>query len=307
MHDHWLEINIRIPADAAELLGQELLEIGCTGIIVNEQPLDTFEAPEDIDLPAGEIVVRAYFPDTADVETLLADIRQRLAQLSRLRSDLVPATPEFRRIATEDWATSWQRNFPPFRVGKRLVIRPSWEEWPPDGQQVVLTLDPGRAFGTGTHATTSLCLDMLAQLIEGPTPPGSVLDVGTGSGILALAAAALGVSRVVACDIDPEACLVAAENIRQNGFDEQITVTGTPLEEIPGRFDLVLANILAKENIRLGAALIAHLRPGGHLILSGILNEQEADVVAAFKALGVTLTHTDRREEWSCLTCRHDG
>ena len=307
MHDHWLEISIRIPSDAVDVLGQRLLEIGCTGINVIEQPLDTFEVPEDIDLPAGQIVVRAYFPDRTDVETLLADIQKRLVQTSRLFSDLIPATPEYRRIAAEDWATNWQRNFTPFRVGKTLVIRPSWEEWPPDSQQVVLTLDPGRAFGTGTHATTSLCLDMLAHLAEGPTPPGSALDVGTGSGILALAAAALGVREVVACDIDPEACQVATENIHQNGFDDQITVTGVALEDIPGRFDLVLANILAKENIRLGTALVAHLQPGGHLILSGILNEQEAGVIEAFKVFGVTLTNTDRRDEWSCLTYRYDG
>ncbi len=307
MHEYWLEISIRIPPQAAALLGQKLLDLGCTGINVMEQALDTFEVPQDIDLPAEPVVVRAYFPDTAEVETLQQDIRSRLIEMTRLYPDLALVRPEIRRLASEDWATDWQKYFPPFLVGQKLVIQPSWTDRPPDGEQIVLTLDPGRAFGTGTHATTSLCLDLLADLAEGAAPPATVLDVGTGSGILALAAAALGAHQVVACDIDAEACRIAAENIHQNSLDDRVTVTGTALDQIPGRFDLVLANILANENIRLGQALVTHLQPGGHLALSGILNEQEADVIAAFNPLPVTLTRTDRRDGWSCLTYRYDG
>jgi len=307
MQDYWLEMRIRVPSSAAELLGQTLFELGCTGINIIEQALDTFDVPKDVDLPDGEIVVRAYFPDTSDVGNLQDSIRERLVEMSAFFPALVPALPECIRLATEDWDTNWQQHFPPFLVGQKLVIRPSWSDWTPTGQQVVLTLDPGRAFGTGTHATTGLCLDMLARLAEGPVSPEAVLDVGTGSGILALAAAALGANHVLACDIDPEARLVATENILQNSLDDRITVTEAPLDEIPGRFDLVLANILAKENIRLGASLVAHLQPGGHLALSGILNEQEAEVIGAFKAFPVTLTKTDRRDGWSCLTYRYDG
>ncbi len=306
MHDRWLEINIRIPPDAAALLGQKLLALGCTGINVIEQSLDTFEAPADIDLPEGQIVVHAYFPDTTAVEKLQEDILQQLLEISPLYPELVPVRPDFRRMATEDWATNWQQHFPPFLVGRKLVIRPSWSDWCPDHQHAVLTIDPGRAFGTGTHATTGLCLDLVAELAEGPAPPLAVLDVGTGSGILAMAAAALGAKRVVACDIDDEACHVAAENIHKNHLDRQITVTRSPLEQIPGRFDLVLANILAKENIRLGASLVSHVQPGGHLALSGILNEQELAVIAAFKAFPVTLTKIDQRDGWSCLIYRYD-
>jgi ribosomal protein L11 methyltransferase len=304
---HWLEMKIRIPSAAAELLGQSLLELGCAGINVIEQSLDTFEVPKDIDLPEEGVLIRAYFPDTVAVDRLQAEIRQCLVDISSFFPDLIPVLPEYRRLAAEDWDTNWQQHFPPFLVGQKLVIRPSWSEWSPSGQQVVLTLDPGRAFGTGTHATTGLCLDMLARLMEGAEPPKTVLDVGTGSGILALAAAALGAKQIIACDIDPEACLVAAENIHQNGLDDLVTVTEAPLEEIPGQFDLILANILAKENIRLGASLVAHLQPGGHLALSGILIEQEAEVMEAFEDLPVKLTKIDRRDDWSCLTYRYDG
>lgn len=307
MRKVWLEMRIPVPPEATDLLGQALLELGCTGITLSEQALDTFEAPGEIPFPEEDISIRAYFPAPRDIETLLARILNCLEELAIFFPELVIAPPEYHILKTEDWANSWQQHFPPFRVGNQLLIRPSWEDGPYDDDLTVLTLDPGRAFGTGTHATTSLCLEVIARLAEGNSCPTSVLDVGTGSGILALAAAALGARSVLACDIDPEARLVARENIESNGFSDQISVTDDSLENITGRFNLVLANILAKENIRLGRAFLQRMGPGSILVLSGILNEQEADVVAAYQSSPLTLISTDRQDDWSCLTYRYDG
>ncbi|NJC88419.1 MAG: 50S ribosomal protein L11 methyltransferase [Desulfuromonas sp.] len=305
MNEDWLEICLTLPAAALEVVGQTLMELGCTGITVAERALDTFEPP-DPDEGDTHPTVRAYFPP-GDLETLRRRVQAALEELAPLLPGLPRELPDGRLLPAEDWAHGWQQHFPPLRVGTRLLIRPSWCDEPADNADRVLTLDPGRAFGTGTHATTALCLEVIARLAESPTPPRRVLDVGAGSGILAMAAAALGAPEVVACEIDPDACQVAAENIAANGLQSSITVTTAPLEALPGSFDLVLANILAGENIRLAPHFLAHLAPGGYLALSGILVEQEPQVTAAFGRLPLTLITIDRRDEWSCLLYRRHG
>jgi ribosomal protein L11 methyltransferase len=305
MQSDWLEIRLTLPAAAVELVGQALMDIGCTGVTVAERALDTFEPPDPDELEALP-TIRAYFP-AGDPAALGRQVQAALAALAPLVPGLPASPPECRRLADEDWAHGWQQHFPPLRVGSRLLIRPSWTELPDDTADIVLTLDPGRAFGTGTHATTALCLEAIARLADTPELPRRVLDVGAGSGILAMAAAALGASEVVACEIDPEASQVAAENIAANGLQALVAVTTTPIEELPGSFDLILANILAGENIRLAPHFLAHLAPGGHLALSGILIEQEAAVTAAFNCLPLSLVTIDRRDEWSCLLYRRHG
>lgn len=305
MQEDWLEIRLTLPALTVDLVGQALMELGCAGITVAERTLDTFEPP---DPDEGDVrpTIRAYFPP-GDLEMLRHQVQATLIELARLVPGLPLGLPEGRSLATEDWAHGWQQHFPPLRVGNRLLIRPSWSDEPPGDADVVLTLDPGRAFGTGTHATTALCLDVIARLAAAPGPPRRVLDVGAGSGILAMAAAVLGAQEVIACEIDPEACQVAAENVAANSLQDLITVTTAPLEALPGRFDLVLANILAGENIRLAPHFLDHLAPGGHLALSGILIEQEPQVTEAFGRLPLTLVTIDRRDEWSCLLYRRHG
>ena len=305
MQSDWLEIRLTLPAAAVELVSQALMEIGCTGVTVAERTLDTFVPPDPDELDALP-TIRAYFP-AGDPKALCQEVQAALAALAPLVPGLPVGPPECRRLADEDWAHGWQQHFPPLRVGSRLLIRPSWAELPDDPADIVLTLDPGRAFGTGTHATTALCLEVIARLADAPAPPRRVLDVGSGSGILAMAAAALGASKVVACEIDVEASQVAAENIAANVLQAAVAVTTTPIEELSGSFDLILANILAGENIRLAPHFLARLAPGGYLTLSGILIEQELAVTAAFNRLPLTLVSVERRDEWSCLLYRRHG
>lgn len=305
MNGEWLEIRLTLPAAAMDVVGQALMDLGCTGITVAVRALDTFEPP-DPDEGDPQPTVRAYFPP-GDLEALRRQVQTALLDLAPLIPGLPCELPDGRLLPAEDWAHGWQQHFPPLRVGTRLLIRPSWSNEPAGNAAVVLTLDPGRAFGTGTHATTALCLEVIAKLAEGSSPPRRVLDVGAGSGILAMAAAALGAPEVVACEIDADACQVAAENITANGLQKSITVTTAPLEALPGSFDLVLANILAGENIRLAPHFLAHLSPDGYLALSGILVEQEPQVTTAFGRLPLTLIAIDRRDEWSCLLYRRHG
>lgn len=306
MNNRWLEMRLAVPDQAVDLVSQTLMTLGCTGVTAAEKALDTFVVPTPDSL-ANDPELRAYFAYPDDLAGLCREVRQTLSGLAGLYPELADVRLDCRELADQDWASDWQQHFPPFRVGSQLVICPSWVDWPETVGETVLTLDPGQAFGTGTHGTTGLCLDALAEHFAGPAPPRLILDVGTGSGILAMAAAALGADTVVACDIDSDACQVARDNVALNQLSRLVTITDCPLERITGEFDLVLANILAAENIRLAAPLVSHLAPQGRLVLSGILIEQEQQVLDGFAAFPLQLIKISRRDEWTCIVYqRHE-
>jgi len=296
----WLEIRLSVPDPSVDIVSQIMMDLGCTGITAAEKALDTFIVPTPEAL-ANDPVLRAYFNYPENVGALCEAIKQALSPLIGLYPELADLRLEHRELADHDWASDWQQHFPPFKVGDRLVIHPSWVNWPKSGSEVVLTLDPGQAFGTGTHATTGLCLEAVAEHFASAHPPQKILDVGTGSGILAMAGAALGAQEVVACDIDSDACRVAIENVQQNQLDQFITITDKPLDQISGRYDLVLANILAGENIRLASQLVERIAPQGRLALSGILIEQEQQVIDGFTPFKLKLLSITHRDEWTCI------
>jgi ribosomal protein L11 methyltransferase len=307
MNEFWLEILITVPAAGIDLVCHEMTELGSTGITVEERPLDTFVIPDPDEGVPEILTLKVYFPPDLPEAGLAQRVAERLACLVPLVPGLEPVVPRLRRIGAEDWAENWKQHFGILRIGSRLVVRPTWAVFQPGPRDAVLTLDPGMAFGTGSHATTRLCLEALAEAYEACPGPQRVLDVGTGSGILAVAAALLGACQVLGCDIDQTACQVALDNARQNNVAQQIAVTLDPLESLPGKFDMVLANILAEENARLAAALVSHLAPGGVLILSGILQEKEQLVIDAFAGRGLAGPDIRRREEWSCLCYRKEA
>lgn len=300
MTNKWLEIRLTVPDQSVDMVSQTLLDLGCTGITAAEKALDTFIVPAPESL-ANDPVLRAYFNYPENVEDLCKTIQQALSALVGIYPELADTHLEHRELADHDWASDWQQHFPPFKVGDRLVIHPSWVDWPKSGNEVALTLDPGQAFGTGTHATTGLCLEAVAAHFKSDNPPQKILDVGTGSGILAMAGAALGAKEVLGCDIDSEACRVAVENVQQNQLEQSVTITDQPLDQIPGAYDLVLANILAGENIRLASQLVARLKSHGRIALSGILIEQEQQVLNAFAAFPLKQLSISHRDEWTCI------
>lgn len=303
MNEKWMEIEIRTPSEGADLLCDALAGLDCAGTTVEDRRLDTFVPPDPDETPP-EYFLKAYF--AGDDDGLRDRIEELLSELNRYlpRPAVVTAV---RSVGQEDWAEGWKQHFGTVRIGSRLVIKPSWESFDPAPGDAVVELDPGMAFGTGTHPTTLLCLEALSELFDTSPPPQRVLDVGTGSGILAIAAAVLGAPRVLACDIEEEACRTARENAALNGVADRVEVTMRPLSELGDRFDIVLANILAEENARLAAELSGRLAPGGTLVLSGILNEKEELVTAAFAPFGLCPPLIRRREEWSCILYRRDA
>jgi len=303
MKNEWIAIEVGTKGKYVDLIGAVLAEYGCSGTVVDEQQLDTFVIPDKELEPEVFLILKAYFSADTDIPELLNHLRStfnRLPVLVDAEIDLKPGGI----VRTEDWAEGWKQNFSLFHVGETLVIRPSWEDYTPQPHEVVIEVDPGMAFGTGTHGTTKLCLEMIAELLQQPNSPQNILDVGTGSGILALGAAALGCHEIVATDIDDVACRVAAENIEKNGYNKQIKVTSESLETLPGHFDLIVANIMAEENIRLKQAFLDHLATGGHLVLSGILQEKEQLVCDGFADLPLTLLESRCQDEWVCLLFR---
>ena len=301
MENEWIVIEVAVPGSAVELTSALLSEFGCGGIVVEERQLDTFVVPETELESTRTYRLKVYFEDYPEPKSLPAE----LTALFKTMPDLAALqVGEAAPVRMEDWAENWKQNFTTLKIGSRLVIRPSWEAYQPQATEAVVEIDPGMAFGTGSHGTTLLCLEMIAELLDQQDPPKQMLDVGTGSGILALGAAALGCQRVLANDIDPEACRVALENVAKNGYADQIEITEQPLEQLPGRFDLVVANILAEENVRLKQALLDHLNPGGWLVLSGILREKETLVREGFAGLPLESFPTRYQDDWVCLLYR---
>jgi ribosomal protein L11 methyltransferase len=276
-------LTAELPADAADACTALLFERGAAGVEAREAGLAPM--PGARQPGSGHVLLVAFFEDGEAA-------RQAAAQLD------VPA--ELAEIPDRDWGEEWKKGLGPITVG-RLFLRPSWVEAAPPPGAAEVVLDPGMAFGTGTHATTSLCLGAIDDFLA-RRPGGSVLDVGTGSGLLAIAARKLGAGRVAANDNDPVAVAVAAENAGRNGA--ALELTGAPPGSIPGAFDLVVANILANVLVELAPVLARKTAPGGELVLAGILVPQEDDVRPPFLAQGLQPLPGERRGEWSLLRFR---
>ncbi|GFO67198.1 ribosomal protein L11 methyltransferase [Geomonas limicola] len=303
MHTDWAEIACEVPAEMVDILAEFLVELTGNGVGIENLHLDTFSLDSLEDTPVK--TVKGYLPLDDSLEELRSRVERFLAERGPDFPGFVYTPPVVSVVRHEDWANNWKVHFKPVRLGERLVIKPTWEEYEPAAGDLVIQIDPGMAFGTGAHPTTRMCLESLERIcfnVSGGTLSGAVLDVGTGSGVLSIAAALMGSPRIVAIDIDPEAVEVTRENLELNGVAERVEASTTDLAALTGEFQVVLANILAEELVRLSSQLTARVAPGGWLILSGILTEKVPMVVAGFP--GLTLVESPEEAEWSCLTFR---
>ena len=202
----------------------------------------------------------------------------------------------------DDWNKKWQKYFTTARIGKHIIVKPSWELFLPEEGDVIIEMDPGMAFGTGTHATTRMCLEAIENLIHNDSKSShSMLDVGIGSGILSIAAAKLGVEKLVGIDIDPIALRYAKQNIEKNLVADKIEVKDVVLNKLEGKFDLVVANILSDVILKLHKDLYAHLEDNGILILSGIMDENESKVEKKFVSKKISLVDRYYDTGWICF------
>lgn len=313
MQVNWVEITVRTNTAGADMVSELLMRVGAKGTAIEDRndamleeagPLrwDVLDASV-IEAMDEDVLVRAYLAEDAAVHERVSALKEALSQLSpdRLGFDAGTLAVSTGAVREEDWAENWKKYYKPFRAGRRLVVKPAWEPFDARPEDLVLEINPGMAFGNGTHETTAMCLALMEDIIR---PGQTVLDVGTGSGILAIAAAKLGAGRVLAVDLDPVAVRVAAENIGRNGLSGSIEPrVGDLLEGIEGMADVVVANIIADAIILLSGAVKRHLAPGGVFLSSGIIRDREADVVSAVQGAGFEVKHVARRGEWVAIVC----
>jgi len=287
---------LRITVTANETISDPIADFIC------EQTGGVEQIPVASANAAQEQII-GYLENGPHIPEKLKKIKDFLAELACLTEGEGGTRLETEIIPDEDWNKTWKAGFKPLPITAHLVIKPTWEPYQPNTGEKVIEMDPGMAFGTGHHASTKLALEITESLFYGKeAPPKTVLDVGTGTGILAMAAALFGAQEVLAIDNDPEAVVVAEENIRRNGLLPIITAQGIALEEIPRQFDLVIANIIHDTLIDLAAPLAARLAPKGRLILAGILTGPQTDSIrAAYNALGLKHQETRSEGEWSAL------
>ncbi|WP_091013956.1 50S ribosomal protein L11 methyltransferase [Paenibacillus amylolyticus] len=317
----WHELTIHTTEEAVEMISNFLHEAGAGGVSIEEsgtlnKKRDTtygelYDVPLN-DIPEGFAVIKGYFSEGTDMVELQSEVHPRIEELSEFGIDTGEVRYETRTVDENDWATAWKQYFKPVRVSERLTIKPTWEEYTPESpDEKIIELDPGMAFGTGTHPTTSLCLRTLETVIQGGE---EVIDVGTGSGILAIGAIKLGAKHVLALDLDPVAVISARENVELNGLEQQITVKESDLLSVLGSQDpalgvqlpvkVVVANILAEIILLFVDDVYNALESGGTYIVSGIWKNKEQVVHDALVASGFEVSAIHRDEDWLAFVAR---
>ncbi|MFP4343352.1 MAG: 50S ribosomal protein L11 methyltransferase [Anaerolineales bacterium] len=285
----WLEVSVPVDAEAAEAVAEVLSRYASQGVAID------MGTPSDVQT----VTVRAYLPADESLEETRRKVEEALWHLGQIWP--IP-TPTYTTVADRDWTAGWKEKMPVLHIGQRVVIKPSWRDYRAQRGEVVLEMDPGLAFGTGIHPTTQLCLGALERLVK---PGMRVLDLGTGTGVLAIAAVKLADVRVLAVDNSADAVRVARRNARVNDVAGAIDLLRGSLADVEGTYDLVVANILASTIVEMArSGLAQRLEPGGGVIASGILQEQRDEVVGALEEQGLPVSETLTQEDWVALIAR---
>jgi ribosomal protein L11 methyltransferase len=316
----WHELTIYTTEEATEAIADWLHGQGAGGVSIEEsgtldRKRDTslgqwYEKPLN-NIPEGDAVMQAYFSEDTDMEQIQADVRELLSKLPEYGLNPGKGDLSLASIQEEEWAEAWKQYFKPTHITERLVIKPTWETYEAKPHETIIELDPGMAFGTGTHATTALCMRTLEGVIQ---PGDNAIDVGTGSGILAVTAVKLGAAHVLALDLDPVAVSSAKENARLNGLEEHITVElsdllgalhhGSANTGIVLPAQVVVANILAEIIMTFVDDVYQALQPGGMYVASGIITSKENDVREALEQAGFTMVSREEENGWVALVAR---
>ena len=302
----WTEVTVSTSNEAVEAVSNILMEAGASGVKIDDaldyQNLKPDRYGEIIDLDTIPHVtsgaqVSAYYPETVFVPEILPTIKQRVSQSSAFGLNPAPNEVSMTALSDEDWATAWKKYYHPVRVTRYLTIVPSWEDYQPaQSGELVLRLDPGRAFGTGTHPTTKLCLQALETVINGGE---HLIDVGTGSGVLSIAAKAMGVGAVEAYDLDDVAVASAQTNLDLNPVAKDVKVAANDLlAGIDTQADIIVANILAEIIIPLVPQARQNLKRGGYFITSGIIDDKFQTVLTALTDAGFQIAQHTQMGDW---------
>lgn len=311
MDGTWIEVRVITKSEALEPVSGIFYSLDCKGVAI-EDPEDILGREQgpltwdfaDINVleHKGKVaVVKAYFAEEDNIEEILGYVNEKLVELKEMGIDLGEAKVEHEKMYEEDWANTWKQYYKPSKVGEKIVVKPIWEEYEEKEGELVVNLDPGMAFGTGTHETTRMCIQALEKYVK---EESTVFDVGCGSGILAIAAAKLGAKLAVGVDLYPVAVESSIENVGYNNLNNIEILHGNLVEVIDGKADIVVANILAEIICILTDDVKRVMKDGGVFITSGIIHDRVDMVCEKLEATGFEVIEKNRDGEWNCIVAK---
>lgn len=311
MDGTWIEVRVITKSEALEPISGIFYSLDCKGVAI-EDPEDILGREQgpltwdfaDINVleHKGKVaVVKAYFAEEDNIEEILGYVNEKLVELKEMGIDLGEAKVEHEKMYEEDWANTWKQYYKPSKVGEKIVVKPIWEEYEQKEGELVVNLDPGMAFGTGTHETTRMCIQALEKYVK---EESTVFDVGCGSGILAIAAAKLGAKLAVGVDLDPVAVESSIENVGYNNLNNIEILHGNLVEVIDGKADIIVANILAEIICILTDDVKRVMKDGGVFITSGIIHDRVDMVCEKLEATGFEVIEKNRDGEWNCIVAK---
>ena len=311
MDGTWIEVRVITKSEALEPVSGIFYSLDCKGVAI-EDPEDILGREQgpltwdfaDINVleHKGKVaVVKAYFAEEDNIEEILGYVNEKLVELKEMGIDLGEAKVEHEKMYEEDWANTWKQYYKPSKVGEKIVVKPIWEEYEEKEGELVVNLDPGMAFGTGTNETTRMCIQALEKYVK---EESTVFDVGCGSGILAIAAAKLGAKLAVGVDLDPVAVESSIENVGYNNLNNIEILHGNLVEVIDGKADIVVANILAEIICILTDDVKRVMKDGGVFITSGIIHDRVDMVCEKLEATGFEVIEKNRDGEWNCIVAK---
>ncbi len=309
----YTKVTIYTNSEGVELVGAALYDLGIVGLQIMDK--NDFEDFMKQNLRAWDVVdeelmnsmlsqetqISFYLENNDDKEETVAKVKDEMQKLS-LQGSFGRLKVEETGVKEEDWANNWKKYYKPLRIGEHIIIKPTWEKVTPGDNDVIVELDPGMAFGTGGHASTHMCLEFLEKIVK---KGDRVLDIGTGSGILGIAALKLGAASVTAVDIDPLAVKISKENANLNGYAEpDFTVfEGDLADKVSGEYDIVLANIVADIICELSKSVCKYIKPDGKFITSGIIDFKSDKVREALRENGVKILDEKTKNDWYSFFC----
>jgi len=312
---NWIECIVHTTTLGSDWVSELLMEFGASGTMIEDKadipdpskPHGIWEIidPKLLEEMPEDVLVHAWFTPDESFPGLFRSLQDRLAAMQAAQPQFGSLLADTRTVSEDAWAEVWKQYYKPFYAGKHLVVKPTWEPFDPAPGDKIIEIDPGMAFGSGTHETTGMCISLLEETIHGGE---SIIDVGTGSGILAIAAALLGAGHVLAIDIDPDAVRVAGENVAHNRVENTVEVReGDLLKNTQETCEICVANIISDIIISFAAPLRNHIHPGGLFICSGVVRERTEEVREALLLADYEILKTEHRGEWTAFLCRRNS
>lgn len=307
----WNEVQIKTTLEAEDAIVELFYDVGAKGVVIEStesllmiqnDPTVNYIDERILNMDPDSSVIKGYFSEELDLDECIHQLFTGIKKLPGYGLNPGGCEVSITECQEEDWANSWKQFYKPTKVGKNIIIKPTWEEYTPEPNEIIVNMDPGMAFGTGTHETTQLCVAAMEGVIS---PKDTVYDIGCGTGILSIVAAELGSPRVVGVDLDPVAVKVARENLEINGVSDVIEIREGNLVDVldpEEKADVIVANILAEAIVTLTGVIKPFLKPGGVFVSSGIINDRVKMVLAALDSHGFLVEHIENMGEWNAIT-----